>query len=164
MEDGLKPIKMPGFIRNENTFISGDPESEKIRTQYFRRDKDGRLIAKVWFGPQSEGPPNCVHGGAIAAVLDEAMGAATWIAGHTVIGAKLTVKYRRPVPIDSHAEVEARVDKESGRRLATVAVLRNGGGETLAEGEGLYFCVAPEELGRGMDRGPDYVEEPDTSG
>jgi acyl-coenzyme A thioesterase PaaI-like protein len=79
---------------SKRSFVSGDAASaDRTRVQYFRNPENNHLHASVWFGPHTEGPPESVHGGAIAAVLDEAMGAVCWMNGHPVVGARITINY-----------------------------------------------------------------------
>ena len=47
------PLFQVGSIRS---FISGDPFGKRIRVRYFKRERDGALVGKVWFGPGAEGP------------------------------------------------------------------------------------------------------------
>src|SRR5262245_36696762 len=89
----LKPFVLAGPGR---PFLeSGD---DRLRVLYYRREADQGLVGLAWFGPGAQGPPGCAHGGSIMSVLDEAMGAACWQAGHRVMAARLTTNFRAPVP------------------------------------------------------------------
>jgi len=46
------------------------------------------VTAGFSFSEHQQGPPGFVHGGASAAVMDEAMGLAVWHAGYRVVTAK----------------------------------------------------------------------------
>ncbi|HDO26674.1 MAG TPA: PaaI family thioesterase, partial [Bacteroidetes bacterium] len=50
----------------------------------------------------------------MAAVLDEAMGFAAWIAGQTVVAAKIIVEYIQMLPVNSVVTVEAWVESIDG--------------------------------------------------
>lgn len=105
---------------------------------------NGRVHTSFRFGRAQQGPRNHVHGGAAAAVLDEAMGAAIWKAGHQVLAANLNVDYRRPVPVETHVAVEAWLDGVEGRKARARALLHLvGSGDVLVEARGL-FVAAPE--------------------
>lgn len=73
-------------------------------------------MARVWFGPSTEGPLGHVHGGSMAAVLDEAMGVSAWIAGQTVVAAKLAVKYRTMLPLGKVTTIEAWISSVKGKK------------------------------------------------
>jgi acyl-coenzyme A thioesterase PaaI-like protein len=67
-----------------------------------------------------------VHGGLVAAALDEAVGLlATWYAFPTVT-ARLFVRFRRPVPINTELLLGATLAEARGRRLHVDAQLTDG--------------------------------------
>ncbi len=101
----------------------------------------------MWFGPSTEGPPGHVHGGSLAAVLDEAMGASAWIAGHTVVALKIAVKYRKMLPLGSVTTVEAWVSSVNGRKVLTQGRVFTEAGTVYTESEGLFIHIPPEKFG-----------------
>jgi acyl-coenzyme A thioesterase PaaI-like protein len=69
------------------------------------------------FNAGHQAAPGLVHGGLVAAALDEACGLlASWYRFPTVTG-RLFVHFRRPVPINTELLIRARVDDEHGRRV-----------------------------------------------
>ncbi len=110
-EEGWTPIEPLVSVGTGRSFVSGDPEGDRLRVRYFRRARDGALVGRVWFGPGAEGPPGHAHGGSMAAVLDEAMGAAAWMAGHTVVAARVTINLRSMLSLESEVLLEAWVDR-----------------------------------------------------
>src|SRR5687767_9779706 len=108
--DGCTPIDAFAAVGTHRSFVSGDPESKLIRVRYFRRDADGALVGTAWFGDAVEGPPGHAHGGSIAALMDEAMGLAAWVAGHTVVAGKISVEFLRMVPLGRVARFECHVE------------------------------------------------------
>jgi uncharacterized protein (TIGR00369 family) len=93
---------------------------------------DERIVnGKVTLTEQQQGPPNYAHGGASAALVDEAMGAAVWYAGHTVVAVNLNVNYLKPVPLHQEIEVTGHVtEAEEGEK-----VVKASGQITLPDGE-----------------------------
>jgi acyl-coenzyme A thioesterase PaaI-like protein len=84
------------------------------------------------FDERHQGGPGIVHGGLVAGALDEAVGLlATWYA-FPAVTARMFVRYRRPVPINTELLVAASLTDATGRRLHVEARLGDGG-ETLAE-------------------------------
>jgi len=140
--------ELPPFPRvgQGRSFVSGEPDGDRIRIRYFRRESDNAVVATVRFGPGAEGPPNHAHGGAIAAVLDECMGTACWLSGNLVLMAKLTTNYRRPVPLNSELNAHAWVEKMQGRKVFPKARLLNQDGAVLADAEGLCIVVADSDV------------------
>ena len=61
------------------------------------------------FDERHQGGPGLLHGGLVAAALDEAVGLlATWYAFPSVT-ARIFVRYRRPVPINTELLLTARL-------------------------------------------------------
>jgi acyl-coenzyme A thioesterase PaaI-like protein len=86
-----------------------------------------------------------VHGGLVAAALDEAVGLlATWYAFPTVT-ARIFVRYRRPVPIETELLLTAQLDEARGRRLYVQAALVDGD-EPLAECKAALLHVPLEHF------------------
>jgi acyl-coenzyme A thioesterase PaaI-like protein len=145
MNADLTPVvPFPGG-GTRRTFVSGAPDDPRLRVEYFRRGTDGALVARVWFGPGSEGPPGYAHGGAVAAALDEAMGAAAWLAGHVAVAARIVIDFRELVPLGLHGVIDTRVDTVDGRKVTVRARLLDGD-RLLAEGEGLFVVLTADQI------------------
>lgn len=141
------PVEPPRLEGGRGSFVSGDPEGERLRVRYFRRPADGRLVGRAWFGPGAEGPPEHAHGGSMAAVLDEAMGAAAWLGGHVVVAVQLDTSFRRMLPIGTDALFEAWVERVEGRKVWTRGRLFDEAGETFAETTALFVTLDPARFG-----------------
>jgi acyl-coenzyme A thioesterase PaaI-like protein len=127
-----------------STFVSSDT-SGRFNVRYFAGD-DGALVGKAWLGQDCQGPPGHAHGGSLASLLDEAMGAAAWSKGHRVVAAKLEIAFKAPVPLDTAVRFEAWIAEINGRKLTTRSRLFVA--DTLCcEGEAL-FVTAPALLDR----------------
>lgn len=101
--------------------------------------------AYLSFDERHQGGPGIVHGGLVSAALDEAAGLlATWYAFPTVT-ARLFVRYRRPVPINTELLLAAQLVDVHGRRLHVEARLTDGD-EPLAEARVALLHVALEHF------------------
>jgi acyl-coenzyme A thioesterase PaaI-like protein len=128
-------------------FICGPHNPDGMGLDWYVRA--GRIHSAFRFRTAHQGPRNHVHGGAAAAVLDEAMGAAVWRAGHQVLAANLQVDFRAPVPIDVDVEVEAWVTSVDGRKAyASARLCVAGRRDPLVEATGL-FVSSPEFFSSG---------------
>jgi acyl-coenzyme A thioesterase PaaI-like protein len=97
------------------------------------------------FDERHQGGPGLAHGGMVAAALDEACGLlATWYRFPTVT-ARIFVRYRRPVPINTELLVRAELESSHGRRIRVRAALTDGG-EPLAEARGAFLHVPLEHF------------------
>jgi acyl-coenzyme A thioesterase PaaI-like protein len=92
------------------------------------------------FDEQHQGGPGIVHGGLVGAVLDEACGLlATWH-NFPAVTARIFVRFRRPVPINTELLVAARVTESRGRRIRIVGKLLDGD-DALAEAKAAFLHV-----------------------
>jgi acyl-coenzyme A thioesterase PaaI-like protein len=139
-------VSLYPFPGPPQSFVSGDPDGHRLRVAYFRRQADGVLFARAWFGRGAEGPPGFAHGGSVAAVLDEAMGAAAWAAGHPSIAARIVVDFKTMVPLGIDASVEMTVEKVEGRKVTTRARLLDADGRVLAQSEGLFVRLTDDQI------------------
>jgi acyl-coenzyme A thioesterase PaaI-like protein len=144
----LTPVDPFPRLAGRGAFVSGDPQSDRLRVSYFHRASDNVLVARVWFGPGTEGPPGHAHGGSVASALDEAMGGAAWHAGYPVVAARITIDFREMVPIGLEATIEARIERVDGRKIRTRGQLTGEGGTVYADAEGLFIVLEAGQLDR----------------
>jgi acyl-coenzyme A thioesterase PaaI-like protein len=107
----------------------------------------GATEYEAWFrfDERHQGGPGLVHGGLVSAVLDEACGLlATWYRFPTVT-ARIFVRYRRPVPINTELLVRARIDDARGRRIRASGDVTDGD-EPLAEARAAFLHVPLEHF------------------
>jgi len=133
---------------SKRAYVSGEAAADRMRVAYFRAPDSDHLHAAVWFGPATEGPPDSVHGGAIAAVLDEAMGGVCWMNGHPVVGARITINYLHLTPLGFEGRVESWIEHIDGRKISIKSKLTGDGGRVHAEGDGLFIQLQPEQQAR----------------
>lgn len=115
-EAGWVPFDAPSLVGDSLRFVSGEPDGNRFRVHYYL-DSQKRLQARIWFGPEAEGPPGHAHGGSVAAVLDEVLGLAAYAAGHPVVVGNLNVSFRSMLPLQKVVTVETQVDSAEGRKV-----------------------------------------------
>jgi len=83
----------------------------------------------------------------VAAIFDAVLAGVLTTAGATSsVTGKLTVRYRRPTPINTDLRFEAWVEHHQGRRLtARAQCVANG--EVTAEAEALFISLDMRSLG-----------------
>jgi len=108
---------------------------------------EGATEYEAWFDfdDRHQGGPGFVHGGLVAAALDEACGLlATWYR-FPAVTARIFVRYRRPVAINTELLVRARLTGERGRRLHVRGEITDGT-EVLAEARSAFLHVPLEHF------------------
>ena len=128
----------PALVGSSLRFVSGDPDGQRFRTRYYRR-ADRSLVARIWFGPETEGPPGHAHGGSMAAVLDEVLGLGAWAAGHAIVVANLNVNFRCLLPILQVVQVDTEIVSIDGRKVLVHGKIWDGKEKIYAEAECL--CI-----------------------
>ena len=116
-----------------------------VRLPQPRAEGAERYEATFRFDERHQAGPGLVHGGLVAAALDEACGLlATWYRFPTVTG-RMLVHYRRPVAINRDLAIAAWLTGERGRRIFVEGDLRDGD-EALAHARCTFVHVPLEHF------------------
>jgi acyl-coenzyme A thioesterase PaaI-like protein len=105
---------------------------------HFDRGDDADVIARVHLAPEYQGWRGIAHGGIVMALLDEAMAHAAGFAGHRGVTANVSVRFRKPVPLETPIEVRGRVTWQRRNVLGVEGWITNAGGNLLARAEGSF--------------------------
>ncbi|HCR72110.1 MAG TPA: hypothetical protein DIW23_11750 [Anaerolineae bacterium] len=122
-------------------FVCGTDNPHSIGLTWFI--ENGILSAEFTLSESQQGPPGYVHGGASAAILDEAMGLVVWAAGYKVAAVNLQVDYHKPLPLNQKIFVEAKVDQAEERKISSHAEITNADSTIFVSASGIYV-VAPQ--------------------
>ena len=91
------------------------------------------------FRDHFNGPPGCVHGGVIAAVMDDILGTVCVVNEVGGFTGTLTVRYRKPTPLQERIELRGWVSATEGRKTFASATFHHDG-ELLAEADGVFIA------------------------
>ncbi|MEI2820780.1 MAG: PaaI family thioesterase [Marmoricola sp.] len=97
-----------------------------------------RADAQFHLGPLYEGPPNCVHGGVVALMLDQISGEAAAAGGVPGMTGTLTVRYEKPTPLGD-CSASAWVDSVEGVKTVVKGEFRAADGSVTATCQGLFI-------------------------
>ncbi len=109
-------------------------------------EQEGIEEYEAWFAfdERHQAGPGLVHGGLVAAALDEACGLlATWYR-FPAVTARIFVRYRQPVPINTELLLRSRIEGSRGRRIHVNAELRAD--ELLADARAAFLHVPLEHF------------------
>ena len=112
--------------------------------------RTGVVRGSVEFGNAYEGAPGCVHGGFLAAALDEALGMACIFSESPGMTGEITVRYLNPTPTKTPLQVEARLDRVDGRKIYTSGEIRAGNSVTV-KSTGLFISITRAKFGELRD-------------
>ena len=134
-----------------------NPVAPPLRTEHAERaDGSPCVVGRARLPDLYEGPPRGVHGGLVAALFDEILGASMSLAPPPGVTAKLEVDYHHLTPIGEELRLEAWIKEVRGRRIFAEATCHAG--DTLtARATALFvrvdyqtcsasFCFSPQTL------------------
>ncbi len=163
--DGPKRTLQPN---SRHCFVCGLENPTALGLRFYNTGP-GEVTAEHVVPDRFQGYPGVVHGGVVAAMLDEAAGRAAMgdQVDRFMFTAKLTVSYRRPVPLGERLRLVGRLVRRRGRLAIVTGELRLADGTLAADAEGVLADVPEpradpavlEALGWKVYPEPDSLEE-----
>lgn len=133
------------------SFVGGvlHPASSSVR--YWRDGQEA--VAHVTVGQELEGPPGRVHGGMVASIFDEVMGAAFRVTGSaSAFTGSLTVRYEAGAPTTVPLEFRAGIKATEGRKY-TVEATGTGPDGRFATATAIFIEMPKEMLAKALEEG-----------
>ncbi len=113
--------------------------------------EDESVITLFCYRPEHQSYPGIVHGGMVAAMVDELGLRALWAKEgieHTYgVTTSLDVKYRKPVPYNQPLVGKGQIVLDTGHFFGVRSGIYLKDGTLLAEGEVKYMKVSSEQFG-----------------
>lgn len=106
----------------------------------FSHSHENTYTATFTFSEHHQGPPSIAHGGAIAALLDEAVTAHE--IGLPAFTVQLDISYRAPVLLGTEIIIVGQVLKVEGRKVFVQGQLILSDGTVATEAQGLFIRVS----------------------
>ncbi|MFU8771231.1 MAG: PaaI family thioesterase [Anaerolineales bacterium] len=128
----MQPLPEHGFC-----FVCGHQNSHSMGVIWYAR-KDGSIFAEVTLTNAQQGPPGMAHGGASAALLDEAMGASVWRAGFRAAAVNLNTTFIKPVPLEVKVQVTGAFIEKKDKHIFTQGEIRLPDGTVAVKSKGVY--------------------------
>ena len=133
--------KQPG---SKTCFVCGRENPVGLKLDFYTLSP-GRVRSDLHIPAKYEGYPGTVHGGIIAAILDECGGRAQMTEpDRFMVTAQLNVRYRLPVPSETALVVSGEAGERRGRVSYAHSEIQNLEGEILADAE-LVLVDIPED-------------------
>lgn len=135
--------KQPG---SRNCFVCGRENSAGLKLDFYTI-APGKVRVDLRVTSNYEGYPGVVHGGIIAAILDECGGRANMMGlDRFMVTAQLNVRYRKPVPTETDLVVIGEAGDRQGRVSYAHSEIQNLNGEILADAELVLVDIPEEQL------------------
>jgi hypothetical protein len=101
-------------------------------------EPDGLVWSEFVLGAPYEGPPEHVHGGVSALILDHVLGATAHRPGRPAYTGTLTLRYRRRTALGRQLRAQAHIERTEGVKTFAVGHLADEDGVTV-EAEGVFI-------------------------
>jgi acyl-coenzyme A thioesterase PaaI-like protein len=110
---------------SSHCFVCGLENDFGLRMAFYETGPE-EVTAEYTVPERYQGYPGVVHGGIVAAMLDEVVGRTAMIDDHTRfwVTAKMEIRYRNTVPIGEPLRLIGRLEKKRGRLTVASAELR----------------------------------------
>lgn len=141
---------MTQLANSKYCFICGLENKDGLKL-ILESPAEGRVVGRFSVSEKYQGWPGIVHGGVIAAVLDEAAGRTPEtepIPKHVYLTGTMKVRYRQPVKCNTPLIVEAEMINRKGRVVTSRSRILDESRTVLAEAENIYVQL---EKDYGMD-------------
>lgn len=135
-ESGRQPTMTAEFSDNQGCFICGKNNPLGLKVGFELDRGKGTAETEVIFPEHLQGWEKVVHGGLLAALLDETMIYAAGAAGFRCVTGEITVRYLKPVPTGVPVRAKGRFTGRKGRVVSAEAGLFDHKEELLARASG----------------------------
>ncbi len=145
---GVGRTKQPN---SRHCFVCGLESSVGLKLTFYDAGPD-QAEAGYTVPEEYQGYPGLVHGGIMAAMLDEVIGRAAMSGDptHFTLTARLSLRYRKPVPVGVPLRLVGKVERKKGQLTTGRGELILPDGTVGAEAEAtlIDYAGAPEDLER----------------
>jgi acyl-coenzyme A thioesterase PaaI-like protein len=135
---------------SRHCFVCGLENPFGLQLKFFN-SASGEVTVDYTVPEHYQGYPGIVHGGIVAAMLDEATGRVFMgdpANPRFLYTARLDIRYRKNVPVGQPLRLVGRAGKNKGRMATATGAIYNINGELLAEAEALLVDVPSEVINR----------------
>lgn len=139
--------------------VCGVENDDGLHARFFELDS-GELAGVFTPRPGHQGYPGRLHGGVAATLLDETIGRAISVRdpGAWGVTVELTVRYRKPVPLDGEVRAVARITRDTPRMFEGAGEICLADGTVAVEASGRYLRLPIDRIAEG-DLGGEWIAD-----
>jgi uncharacterized protein (TIGR00369 family) len=140
-------LKMRKQPNSRMCFICGRQNPAGLKMDFYEDAEAGQVRSELTVPDAYQGYPGVVHGGIVAAILDEVSGRAIMMGGNDddlMATLRLTIRYRRPTPTGTPLTAVGWVEQVGGVGARVAGEIRLPDGTVTAECEAVLGNVSEE--------------------
>lgn len=142
----MRYLDNAGWGFESNCFVCERANPQGLQIPFAHDDDRDAVVAEFTLGSAFSGAPTYVHGGVVAAVLDEAMAwAAIAIGGAFAVTSELSIRFERPVRVGRPHRVEATLVDVDEKSIHAAASVVDDRGRTCASAESTLIRLGPAQ-------------------
>ncbi|MEE8217848.1 MAG: PaaI family thioesterase [Vicinamibacteria bacterium] len=149
---------------SRSCFVCGRDNAVGLKMRWDSHPEEGEIQATVTVSEHLNGYPGVVHGGILAAILDETAGRTILLDGGAddlMVTAKLEVAYRRPTPTEVPLLLVGQLLSRTETRAEAKAEIRLPDGTVSARSR-VLLARPPREISQGWEAERPYFKvDPD---
>jgi acyl-coenzyme A thioesterase PaaI-like protein len=128
-------------FEDKTCFGCGEENSRGLQLK-LKFDPDTKVVYGEYTASQDlEGPPNIIHAGVVAAILDESMIMVNKFMDTVALTGELTIRYLQPAYINENLYIRGWYVKKNKRVIENRAEIENEMGKIVARAKGKYMEV-----------------------
>lgn len=128
-------------FEDKTCFGCGEENSRGLQLK-LKFDPDTKVVYGEYTASQDlEGPPNIIHAGVVAAILDESMIMVNKFMDTVALTGELTIRYLQPAFINENLYIRGWYVKKNKRVIENRAEIENEMGKIVARAKGKYMEV-----------------------
>lgn len=155
-DDDLDQAWLNDHTEYQLNFVHGLRNPHGLHLQYHLA---GDRVVTSWVpGDEHAGFPGFVHGGLIAAVLDDAMGRCSVLHRRWVVTGRMETRFRDAAPVGVALRVEGWITRLTRRAMTAEALMTLEDGSPIAGATGTYLPIPESLLDRMVDSWPGFAE------
>lgn len=128
---------MQEVVKYKDCFVCGDQNKSGLQARFFELE-DGSVVSEFVAGERFQGYRNILHGGVLAAMLDEVMIKAVLAKGIFAVTAEISMRFRKPVMTGQKVKVEGKITEANRRITRTIGHAFAEDGSELASATATY--------------------------
>lgn len=129
---------MPEVSKYKNCFVCGDQNQSGLKAKFYVQS-DGSVVSEFLADERFQGYKDILHGGILAAMLDEVMIKAVLAKGVFAVTAEMAVRFKRPAKIGQKVRFTGKIVGENRRIIRTVGSAVNEEGQEVATAKATYL-------------------------